>query len=1191
MSGERAYWLRLPAGELKLTVLSRPRSINEAERKLAQTAAFALRWGIETREPSTLALAETLGRLLEGGFSLSGMELFLTREPEVSRSFDAFCEELAARLGQALLAGRIVVERRVVEPLRERDFGPPPELAPLPPTRETSDTFFEVRFVDEIGSAISGLDVELDTDGTPHDVTTNAAGVALVENVFASSGTVKVADASALEKLLEPRWTTKRVGAPPREGNTMSIAFDGAPVGPLPIKAVVPNTIVLTPPLGRLFIELWDKTGRVRHANRDYTIDGPESFSGVTDERGRLAHDAVFPGDYTLNLTLEFFEGEAQERDEYTSPLVVLAANSSEPEVRLLGAVPFSVLARLHLFFNTNKTFLLPSALPQIRTLRQVYLANNPSKLLVVGHADTAGGPDFNDALSLERAEATIAFLKDDVDGWLKFYDAGIAKKKRWGAPEDRMMLLSLPDFRTKPKGEDAVRWFQQTRGLQVDGEAGPETRRQLISEYMALDGASLEASGLSIEATAHGCGENFPLDDTGEELDAAPQDEKRDPGDRRVELFFFDPEFGIVPAPPGKNSKPGSTQYPAWRKSAIAVHDLEPGELEGPKVTFIELIDAHFRSNSAVVLPEGENPTSDESNGEALSAVGVFAAALRYNDEHDGRRLFVAGHADTTASVDFNQKLSEERARVALALLVGGDAQRESFKTLCAGRHQVSDYKQILAWVSRAFTELDFDCDPGAIDDNEATAVEPVRRFQRAYNRNKAALGATGPELRDDGEVGPLTWGALFDCYEAALRAELGEDAAGLQALRDKLVFVDDARKALGFSEYFPIEELGVDNFKSEQNRRVEILFFERGEEPDLEHAEQDPETSELYLPGVYVRRPLRPHGALASGTFIGVRGTTRFSANSDFPKPSLLPVVRAMQQRLEEDPTLNVLLIGHADDVGNDQSVDALSLARAEATKAWLVGDSEALLSRFQDAGVAKTWSWTEIQWMLQALQLEQMPCYVDRVDGYPGPNTLRALEYFQVREELPLTGLADDRTLERLVQRYVELAERPVAAPRVLTVGAGKDHPPRAFGGEEVPVFPDEAPQRLRRVEGLLFREPLDPPETELTDKPRIYATWCRRVIESLDISQPLPTVIALVDEQGELVVSTSFNVLEADEGGELTSVASGSTNDQGVAQVLLPEGRFAIVAANAQGTIDVSQDEFGGQMLVVLSGSEA
>ena len=358
-----------------------------------------------------------------------------------------------------------------------------------------------------------------------------------------------------------------------------------------------------------------------------------------------------------------------------------------------------------------------------------------------------------------------------------------------------------------------------------------------------------------AIDATAHGAGENFPLDDTGEELDAAPADNKRDTIDRRVELFFFDAEFGITPPPPGPNSKAGSSQYPVWRKRVAEVIELRADDLDGPKVTFIEMADAHFRTNSAVALPEGEDPDKTGAH-QALTSVGVIATALRFNEEHPGRTLLVAGHADSTNTPAFNQPLSEERAQLTLALLEGGDSSRETFKKLAQGRHTVADIKQILSWAAGALPG--FDCAPGTIDDNLGTATGPIRNFQNSYNAQRATIAPSSPSLTPDGSVGLLTWGAFFDCYEFALQQELGEDAAGLAVLRGKLVFVDPSHKSLGFSEYFPIEELGVDNFRSQSNRRVEILFFEQGEEPDIQHAVDDPETSDLYLPGHYERGPL---------------------------------------------------------------------------------------------------------------------------------------------------------------------------------------------------------------------------------------------------------------------------------------------------------------------------------------------
>jgi hypothetical protein len=289
-----------------------------------------------------------------------------------------------------------------------------------------------VRFVDEIGKAISGIDAEFTADGA-QTRPTNAAGIALLDGVQAGSANVAILDPDALSKLLDPRWEKFRPGVPPKESNTQEVVFRGGELGPFSLKAEVPNTVVIKPPLGKLFVELWDKTGRARHANRTFEITGPQSFEGTTDGDGVLLQEEVFPGDYSLSLALDFFEEDDPDRtmDIVDSALTVLDAGDTAPQVRMIGAVPRSILARLQLFFNTNKTFLLPTALPSVRKLRRLYADNAPCPLLVVGHADTRGGPAFNDKLSLERAEATIAYLKDDVEGWFKFYSDSDTKKVR----------------------------------------------------------------------------------------------------------------------------------------------------------------------------------------------------------------------------------------------------------------------------------------------------------------------------------------------------------------------------------------------------------------------------------------------------------------------------------------------------------------------------------------------------------------------------------------------------------------------------------------------------------------------------------------------------------------------------------------------------------------------------------------
>lgn len=231
------------------------------------------------------------------------------------------------------------------------------------------------------------------------------------------------------------------------------------------------------------------------------------------------------------------------------APMVI----SLQPSVERARLVRF--------FFDPNKTFILPDLPGARNTLLELYQRHTPSKLLIVGHTDRSGDQAYNDQLSLERAETLLAYLRDDVDAWLEWYDSGVPKKKRWGSAEDLAMLGALPDGGEAPEpGETPVFRFQRTRGLKVDGIAGPETRRALVTEFLALDEATLPAE---IEATVHGAGEHFP--------DTGATDGAREPDDRRAELFFFDADLGIQPPPPGKNSKAGSKEYPEWlRRSEL---------------------------------------------------------------------------------------------------------------------------------------------------------------------------------------------------------------------------------------------------------------------------------------------------------------------------------------------------------------------------------------------------------------------------------------------------------------------------------------------------------------------------------------------------------------------------------------------------------------------------------------------
>lgn len=221
--------------------------------------------------------------------------------------------------------------------------------------------------------------------------------------------------------------------------------------------------------------------------------------------------------------------------------------------------------------FETAKTFLLPSALSGIREL--VRFCKDHPRLLVSGHTDTVGAAEYNRGLSVERADSLKAYLQDDVERWMSWYSGGPCSNA-WGTREDQYMLSSVgfPCAVTgtlDPPTQQAVRGYQEKKGLVVDGQPGPVTRRALVRDYMSADGTTLPAS-CALET--HGCGETHPDVPTGDEVD-----EQRN---RRVEIFLFEGDVD----PPARTPCPagGCPEYPIWVRRSIDTADFggEPGTL-----------------------------------------------------------------------------------------------------------------------------------------------------------------------------------------------------------------------------------------------------------------------------------------------------------------------------------------------------------------------------------------------------------------------------------------------------------------------------------------------------------------------------------------------------------------------------------------------------------------------------------
>src|SRR5512133_2323014 len=246
-----------------------------------------------------------------------------------------------------------------------------------------------------------------------------------------------------------------------------------------------------------------------------------------------------------------------------------------------------------------------------------------------------------------------------------------------------------------------------------------------------------------------------------------------------------------------------------------------------------IEMHDTLFRTGSAVVNPEGEAPSTAVGEHESITTVGLVATILRYNEEHEGKKLFVAGHADRAGDDAGNVKLSERRAKAVLALVEG---KKADYVAACNAKHSEVDVTQLFDWVNRQFG---FTCKPTVMD--RAPSDENYVKFRKSFNlwvKNGPAEGEKEPRGTEIGQYGrlqPDIWGAMFDLYEYNLRDELGEDSGGDATLRQGLTWGDDGKKTTGFGEKHPTTEHAVDGMRSQADRRVEVLMFDAGEEPNL--------------------------------------------------------------------------------------------------------------------------------------------------------------------------------------------------------------------------------------------------------------------------------------------------------------------------------------------------------------------
>ena len=326
-----------------------------------------------------------------------------------------------------------------------------------------------------------------------------------------------------------------------------------------------------------------------------------------------------------------------------------------KPVVELPPRVRRGTLSGLH--FETNKTFLLPSAMTGIRQLTSLYASFGALNVLVTGHTDTVGDAAYNRGLSVERAQSIAAFLVDDADAWAANYQAH-PHSAAWGTREDQLMLAHLPeggapfyagniDGSAGPQTQAAFKRFQSAQGLPQSGRGDAATRRALVAAYMALEGTSLPKG--TPPPLTHGCGFAHLAEKTG------PNVERE--ANRRVEVFLF--EGAVTPPPQTPCPGGGCSEFDQWTSQAGLKIDLD----QPPGALAVTVVDGAGAPLDGVHLhAAGPVPRDAVSSGGQVAFKDLVPGSWRLIGDLSGfeaaeAEVEVASGASATATLQLKER------------------------------------------------------------------------------------------------------------------------------------------------------------------------------------------------------------------------------------------------------------------------------------------------------------------------------------------------------------------------------------------------------------------------------------------------------------------------------------------------------------------------------------------------------
>jgi hypothetical protein len=297
--------------------------------------------------------------------------------------------------------------------------------------------------------------------------------------------------------------------------------------------------------------------------------------------------------------------------------------------------------------------------------------------------------------------------------------------------------------------------------------------------------------------------------------------------------------------------------------KIIINTSGLAQFQAQRAKVEILEMEDVLFHLNSVVLLPskpagksskDGSSDKKLKKKQEKLSGIRALAVVFRQYEFDSRKKLLIAAHTDSSGEVEPNFLLSEKRAKSVLYILTG---ERDKWADVCYckeeegdgyGQQRVEDYQQIMKYFAK---DRGWKCNPGKIDNkygkNTRKAAEEFFKEYRALHEDEKTKDAFPEELppdlvsqidADPKKRFPLVaWKAIYDLYTDEICQVLKVDHQRLKKMYDPRIkkrFIDKDKPYVSCGESFPLQKPEKSNYRTQRNRRVEILFFNEKETID---------------------------------------------------------------------------------------------------------------------------------------------------------------------------------------------------------------------------------------------------------------------------------------------------------------------------------------------------------------------